>query len=107
MRKSKTVGGDPCFILKVEMVVYYGAICTALADYAFEKRGFDLNGRGKKYVKEILVKQLRLHGQNGQWEAFSGDGNGLGDEGQAEWNSYYEEAEKWVEKNYPCLKTQF
>jgi len=106
MRKSQTTGGENCLIIKVEMVATKIVISMAIADYCYGERSDGFFKLGKKAALEIIKKQLRFHGQKGQFEAFSGNGNGLG-ENQEEWNNYFTQAESWIDKNYPYLNQPF
>lgn len=104
MKKTYTVGGSSAYKIAIPTIMTLASAARALSEHKYENREFDFSILKKRKAIEIIKERFFRHGINGVWEAFSGDGNGLGDT-QEELNGYYDEANEWLLKNYPYLGT--
>lgn len=101
MRKSKLTDGTPILCVKVEHYVKATNFAHALADH-FWCNSIQFNPAiTKKEAWEILLNGLFFNGLHGEFrgEQFESADQDVFDE----WNIPYEDAMKWVLKNYPYL----
>lgn len=95
-KKSKTVGGNNCYMITIKMPVSRGVFATALADHFVCSGDWVTEKLTRSRAFEILKNRLFFYGLNGEYEE-------VPENIIEEHNELYRQAEIWITKNYPYL----
>lgn len=100
MIKTKTVGGESAYRIKLEIIFTLSNFAIALGEQQFHNKNINFKTLKKKKALEILYKRLSLFGRRGEYNI----DESIGCDHMQEYNECYLKAKQWVIKNYPYLK---